>query len=462
MRRDLEVLLVNQYYPPDTSATATVFRDLVETLAARGHRVTVLCGRPSYDPAAARPGVPREGGPESAVTVRRVRSTTFHRRGMAGRVANYLSFVLIAGLRVLVERRPDVVVVGSDPPFAVWVALAAARGRPVVYSLRDLHPDFAVASGMVRPGLLTGIWDALHRGGLRRCALVVCLGETMAERVAAKGVGRNRIAVVPDGAWHPAGRPQPDVVAELRRGAQFVVSHAGNLGGAAVWECLAAAGRSMNGEASFLFVGGGCRAEVVRRAGLRLVPYRPPEELPSVMAAGDLQAVAMRRGMEGLVVPSKLYTILAHGRPVLAAVPEGSEVARIVREWGCGLVVDPEDPVQIAAGVRWARAHPEVLSMMASRALAAAAHFERGRHLLRLASLVEAAAGARSDEVAVLPERPRRESHVLLAGKARAGDGRGLVHREPPRGGAGEGGREGAGGRRPLERKDREPGRPPR
>jgi glycosyltransferase involved in cell wall biosynthesis len=125
--------------------------------------------------------------------------------------------------------------------------------------------------------------------------------------------------------------------------------------------------------------------------GLCILPFRPVDQLPSVMAAGDVQVVTLRPGLEGLVVPSKLYTALAHGRPVLAAVPEASEVAAIVRRWGCGVVADPGDPGDVARKLAWCREHPEELQGMADRARAAGRHYERRACLARLVEVIESA-----------------------------------------------------------------------
>lgn len=385
----MRVTLINQYYPPDTSATAKVFEELVSELASSGHRVRVLCGRPSYNPTGRRAWRLLRRTAVNGVVIERVGSSGVARERMWGRVANYLTFALIAGVRVLFLPRPDVLVVGSDPPFSIWLALLAARGRPVVYSLQDLHPDFAIASGMIREGAITRIWDASHRAGLKRASLVVCLGETMAERVAAKGIGRENVAVVPHGASLPQSRPDSDVVAGLRGESRFLCLHAGNLGGAGAWETLIGASKLLESGAELIFIGDGFNSDMIRGAGLRLLPFRPPEELASVMAAGDMQVVTQRQGMEGLVVPSKLYTIIAHGRPVLAVVPAVSEVARIVEEWGCGLVADPEDPYDVASKIEWAQANPEALARMGEQALLAAERYERGALLKEFVAMTE-------------------------------------------------------------------------
>lgn len=391
----MKVLLINQYYPPDTSATAKVFEELVLKLLSNGHRVRVLCGRPSYNPADSRGWRILSKSVEDRVVVERVGSSGIGRQWMWGRVADYLTFALLAGVRVLLGgRRPDVVVAGSDPPFSVWVALLAARGRPVVYCLQDLHPEFALVSGMIRPGLLTRIWEMIHRSGLRRSSLVVCLGETMAKRLQAKGVPGERIVVAPLGAPTASGSVDAALVEDLRSGSKFLCVHAGNLGGAGAWETLAQASKLLADDTKFLFIGEGFNSGLIRRSGIQLLPFRTESELASVMAAGDLQVVTLRPGMEGLSVPSKLYTVLAHGRPVLAVAPNESEVSQIVRQWGCGLVADPSDPGDVASKINWARENPNGLAEMSKRALKTARHYTREGNLEQLARLIEEQAGA--------------------------------------------------------------------
>jgi len=367
--------VVNQYFPPDPAATADTTADLVGALTAAGHEVSVLAGRPSYDPDATSSWRPMRRESHNGSRLERVGSSAFDRRNIEGRTANYLSYLAMAGARALLMPRPDVVVAGSDPPLAVWVALAA---------------------GWLPPGLVARVWERLHRAALSRSSLIVCLGETMATRVRRKGLALERIVVVPDGGRPPLQAVEPSVVEELRAGADFVALHAGNLGSAGAWRTLVdAVGRV--GGVRLLFVGDGAAAPELRARGADVVAFRPASELASVMAAGDVQIVTVRSGMEGLVVPSKLYTALAHGRPVLAVAPSSSEVAHIVRQWRCGLIADPESPQEVARALTWMRNHPWDLEAMAARSRNAGAFYARDRCLQRLVSLIEAAAAGESD-----------------------------------------------------------------
>ncbi|MDQ3640712.1 MAG: glycosyltransferase family 4 protein, partial [Actinomycetota bacterium] len=277
----LRVLVVNQYFPPDSSATAGTTADLAGALRDAGHRVSVLCGRPSYDPDATSSWRPLRRETHEGSHLERVGSTAFDRRNIEGRTANYLSYLAMAGVRALLMPRPDVVVAGSDPPLAVWVGLAAARRRPAVYIVRDLHPEAALAAGWLPPGPVARLWERLHQAALRRSTLIVCLGETMAARVREKNLALERIVVVPDGGRPPLQAVDPRVVEELRAGADFVALHAGNLGSAGAWRTLINGAGSADG-LRLLFVGDGAAAPELRARGAAVVAFRPPSELASV------------------------------------------------------------------------------------------------------------------------------------------------------------------------------------
>jgi len=388
----VHVALVNQYYPPDTSATAGVFSDIVAAFADAGHSVSVVCGRPSYAPSERRGWkASRREVVSNSVNIIRVGSSSFDRKIPAGRVVNYLSYLILAAIWLALRPVGDVIVVGSDPPLAVVAAALAARRRPVVYSLRDLHPDFAIRSGMLRAGRVTRLWELVHRWALRRCAMVICLGDDMAHRVSEKGVPLDRIRVVRDGCVSSPDRSLDEaVVNELRGGASFVAMHAGNLGGTVPWETLVTAREKLVPSIDVVFVGDGVNADVLRDRGVRVEPYRAAEQLAEVMAAGDVQIVAIRPGLEGLVVPSKLYTALAHGRPILAVVRESSDVARIVNEHGCGPVVDPEDPAGVATQLMALAESHVACERSAAGSRRAALALDRARELQRFVDTVDA------------------------------------------------------------------------
>ncbi|MBW3589277.1 MAG: glycosyltransferase family 4 protein [Actinobacteria bacterium] len=387
-RGNPEVLIVNQYFPPDSSATAGVFGEIAGFLSRAGYSVTTLSGHPSYSPQEKIRWKPFSRRVTSLGIVERVGSFASSRNSNFGRATNYISYLVLASLRGALRRRADVVIVGSDPPMAIGAALIAAKGRPVIYTIQDLHPDLGLASGWIRDGFLSRAWQSLHTMAMRKATTVVCLGEAMAQRILDKGVDPRKVIVIPHGSPSKVGAPERAIVEELRQGAGFVVAHAGNIGWGGAWETIIDAAKMLNGEASFLFIGEGVKADQVVNSGQRVLPFRPPSEIGSVMHAGDLQLVTIRPGAEGLVVPSKMYSILAHGRPILAVAPPTSEVALLAQK-GVGIVADPFDPHDIVDKIRWAKAHPEKLAEMGKRARILASEVKRDDQLKKLVSLVE-------------------------------------------------------------------------
>jgi colanic acid biosynthesis glycosyl transferase WcaI len=383
----LNVLVVNQYFPPDTSATASIFESVVGALADAGHHTTVLCGRPSYRPSKRMPWRLLAREVEGRIRVERVGSTAFEYGRLAFRLANYLSFLGLASARVLIARRPNIVVAGSDPPLAVVVAHFAARGRPVVYYLQDFHPPAAIVGGWIKPGLLASTWARVHGWALRRCSQVVCVGDRMAARVADTGVHSERIVVVPNGTAPPSRADDPEVVRRIRGNAEFVIVHAGNIGIAGAWDTIARASRLLDDHVEIVLVGTGALRDYVLRQGLRVEPFA--SNVANVMAASDVQVVTQRRGMEGLVVPSKLYAVLAYGRPVLAVVPETSEVAALVERRRCGVVADPDNPADVAEKIERLEGDPSALAAMGLRAAEASTEYLRPIVFFPLVRLVE-------------------------------------------------------------------------
>ena len=396
----MHILLLNEYYPPDTSATAKMAAQVAETLA-QTHQVTVVAGRPSYDPDEFYPFAWLRRETRNQVMVERVGSTAYPRHQMRRRVSNYLSYLALAVPRALAIR-PDVVLAMTDPPVAGIAGAFIARlgGRPFVYNIRDLYPDMAIGGDIVHTNSLVALWERMHRLALRSATRVIVLGDDMRERILSKGVNPGRVVVVRDGTSIPASMPDryDPVVQEIRCGFPFVVLHAGNLGFYGAWGTLLKAAELLRNEnAGLVFVGDGAnraqlQASVNGSSNVRFLPFRPAEQVPHVMMAGDIHIVTIRRGLEGVVVPSKLYSTLAAGRPVLAVAASESDAARVVRESGCGIAVDPDDPAAVARAILELRNDPARLVEMGRRARETAGKYARVNELQKFAGIIEEAA----------------------------------------------------------------------
>src|SRR5215467_3322713 len=265
----MKILLLNLYYPPDTSATAKMAHTVVDTVCIH-HRVTVLCGRPSYDPTERRPWRPYQTENADLVCIVRAGSTAFPRFNMGKRLVNYLSYVMLAVPRAIFFDC-DVVLSMTDPPFQgiVGALVSMLKRKPYVYNIRDLYPDMAIGGDIVSPGILARVWEKLHRWALRRADRVIVLGEDMRARIIAKGIEASRVVVIRDGAdilpaEEALSAPDPDVVRAIRNKFSFALLHAGNLGFYGAWNTLLTAARKLSSEGvGLVFVGTGAKRTAV-------------------------------------------------------------------------------------------------------------------------------------------------------------------------------------------------------
>jgi glycosyltransferase involved in cell wall biosynthesis len=393
----VHILLLNEYFPPDTSATAKFAAEVAESLSAN-HRVTALAGRPSYDPSERHPHYFLRREVRGNLAVERVGSTAYPRFAMRRRVSNYLTYLSLAVPRAL-SIPSDVVLAMTDPPIEGIAGALVARvsGRPFVYNIRDMYPDMAVGGAIVRPGSFTARWEAMHRWALRQAARVIVLGEDMRDRIVAKGVDPARVVISRDGVAIPETVPSPEnsVAREIRGDFRFVLVHAGNLGFYGAWQTLISAVRMLENEGvGLVFIGEGAMKPQIEAmaAGcrsIRFLPFRPASEVPLVLSSGDLHVVTVKRGLEGVVVPSKLYPTLAAGRPVLGVAPEETDVVRIIRWTGCGIVANPDDPASVAEAIRGVLHDSKQLETMSRRAREISFSYDRVKQLKIFSDTIE-------------------------------------------------------------------------
>jgi len=374
-------------------------RSVVEALSSV-HDVTVLCGRPSYDPTERLPWRPYQTEITGRVRILRAGSTDFPRRDMKKRVANYLSYTALSIPRALFVPC-DAVVAMTDPPFQgiAGAIVSMLKGKPYVYNIRDLYPDMAVGGSIVEPGSLAKIWEKLHRWALRRATRVVVLGEDMRARIVAKGVDPARVSIVRDGAEifppnTPLPFPDPEVVRAIRGNFSFVLVHAGNLGFYGAWNTLVTAGRSLANEGvGLVFVGDGAQRSQIEEAAagsgnIRFLEFFPPSKIPSVLAAADAHVITVKRGLEGVVVPSKMYGILAAGKPIVAVAPNGTDAVSLGVQRGFAVAADPDHPAEVVSAVRALASNPSRLKAMGEAARAAAPDYDRVKELQKFAEII--------------------------------------------------------------------------
>jgi len=348
-----KVIFVNRYFFPDQSATSQLLSDLSVGLSRRGFTVHVLCSRQRYDqPQANLAAFEVING----VTVHRVWTTRFGRDRLTGRALDYLTFYLSSAWRLLkILRTGDTVVAKTDPPLISIVAMIAAkaRGARLINWLQDIFPEVATHLGnnpLPRP--IDAIVRRLRDSTLRAAQMNIVLGRRMCEFTRRLGVPAEGICIIENWADNDRGQPIAAGNCSLRTHlgleGKFVVGYSGNLGRAHEFQTVLAAAALLapDPDIVFLMIGGGVGMTALKRAVERLgmsnfkfLPYQPRAALPDSLAAADLHWVSLLPALEGLIVPSKAYGILASGRPLIfIGDPEG-EIARLIGPANAGVNV---------------------------------------------------------------------------------------------------------------------------
>ena len=391
----MRVIILNQFFYPDHSATSQLMTELAESLVERGVSVTALAGRGRYNGGERLP--PREV--YRGVRVERAWATSFGKGNLLKRLADYSTFYLGATWKLLRLPRHDLVMALTTPPLIALVALVVGRlrGMRVVALVQDVYPDVAVSLGALgRRNPATRLLDWLGRLTLRNSDRVIVVGECMRERLVAK-VGEEfapRVRVIHNWADGREIRPlggerNPFAEQELGAGGKFVLLFSGNLGRVNEFETVLDAALDLRERADilFLFVGEGAQKAAVENfaarhglANIRLLPYQPRELLPYSLAAADAALVTLAEGLAGLSVPSKTYACLAAGLPVLFVGDARSSTARIVAGHECGEVVAPGEHLRLADVLReWASDGAKVAAMGRAARAAFGQHFGRER-----------------------------------------------------------------------------------
>jgi len=357
--RRRRLLVLNQYYAPGFEATAYLLSQLCAELA-KDFDVTVITGK------LALPRADAGRTTMDGVEVVRVRSTAFDRSNLPLRAINYVTYLLASLMTGLFSRKPDVVLCMTDPPVIADVALLVARRfrAPLVVVSQDVFPEIAVELKRLESKPLIDLLRALIGYYLRRADRVVAIGDTMRRRLEEKGAPAERITVIPNWVDTSAITPAPkDNDWSRRHGLEgsFVVMHSGNVGHAQNLDSLVRSTTFLRDldDLVVAVIGGGARhtalvelAERLETDHVRFMGYQPRELLSLSLSAADVHVVGLARGLSGYVVPSRLYGILAAGRPVIVAADEESETARVVVQEGAGVVVPPGRPELLAETIR--------------------------------------------------------------------------------------------------------------
>lgn len=357
----MKILLIVLQFPPDVNSTGVLMSDIADGLTEHGHEVSVVTTFPHYrnfrtEPEYRGRWYGRET--ERGIDVLRLRSYAPGKKTMIRRLINYLSFAGTATLGGLFWRKSWDVILCTNGSFfsgiAAWL-IGLTKRAPFIYNIQDLYPEVPIAAGQLKNRYAIGMLRAIESFMYRRAAKITVISPAMVGNLLPKRVPRTKIALIPNFVDTEYIKPLPrqnSFSSDHGWNDKFLVMHAGNLGHVYDFASLLSAAKQLEGKRDihFVIVGEGvAKPELARQikklslANVELLPYQPREVLPWLRASADVQLALYRRRAASHSLPSKLYEIMASGRPVVASADSGSPVQAHIRTTASGLWVEAED-----------------------------------------------------------------------------------------------------------------------
>lgn len=366
----MRLAVVCPHFEPDVAPTGEVMTRIAHELVARGHHLHVVTTLPWYAEHRVEDGW--DGRPiriDRSAAVGRV--TRLHplaggdKRALVRRAVGFAGFSGGAGLLAAATRGPVDGVLAMSPPITLGLAgkvAASLRRVPLVFNIQDVFPDVTIELGLLTNPVLIRAARAVERLSYAAADAVTVLSDDLRDAVAPRMADGSKVRVIPnfvDAAWIRPGARENAYRREFGLTGKRVVMYAGNVGFSQSLDLLVAAARDLRERDDVVFVVNGAGSALddvkARAAGLpnvRFVGYQPRERLPEVLAAADVHCVLLKPGLGAASVPSKTYSVLAAGRPLVASIDPGTEVPRLLERSGGGIATPAGDAAAFTAAVR--------------------------------------------------------------------------------------------------------------
>ena len=423
----MHILFLTDNFPPEVNAPATRTFEHCREWVKAGHKVTVITCAPNFPQGKVFPGYRNRLSSRETVEgicVIRVWTYISANEGFLKRTADYASFLLSAFLGSLFVRNVDIIVATSPQLFVPCAGDLAGllKRRPYVFELRDLWPESIRAVGAMDNSTLLDWLERLELFLYRRAAAIVSVTDSFRENLAGRGIDREKIDVVMNGAdlerFGP--RPRNEALAhQLGLNGKFVAGYVGTHGMAHNLSTLIEAAQLVErtpglAHVRFLFLGDGAeKASIKSKAsemGLGNVLFLdsvPRQQVADYWSLLDVSVIHLKKTpLFETVIPSKLFECMAMGVPVLHGV--AGESAEIVRREGAGLCFEPQNAAGLAGLIARLEANPAEREEMSRRARAAADRFDRKA---LAAKMLETLLRAARVSAGALPQHTRASAH---------------------------------------------------
>ena len=365
MRKKPSILFINRVLYPEKGETGRVLRDLSRAFAQDGWDVSIVSMHTS------------KGTKPTSKRINIKTGKSLFGKSLFGYMWAWVRLLTLA----LFHPRTDIVVTMTDPPLLVVVGrlISILKGSRHVHWCQDLYPDLFPVLGC--PKILKSLTHWMSKRSFKKCDKIIVIGRCMARKIAAKDIPLGQITVIPN--WYnpvqrqkenerrkkPAPKPKTNVKPSkaskdviLDETQKFRVLYAGSIGRAHSIDTIMDSAqelKSINPDIEFTFISDKRGHDKVMKAkndyglnNIRLIPYQPEANLKPLMESGDIHIITLNPDAEGLMVPSKFYSAIAANRPSIFIGPKNCEVAKVIKDFDCGEVIEPNDSKSLTAAIK--------------------------------------------------------------------------------------------------------------
>lgn len=348
----MKVLILSEFFYPDKSSTPKVLTELAEDLVAYGLEVEVITSKTSYKGENSNLKT-REVYKD--IVINRVNSTELNRNSYIGRIVNYITFLISTFIKVIIKKDYDCILMVSNPPVLPLIGYIVNKfkKKPYVYLLHDVYPDIAVKVGAIKEnGLVFKVMEYINKKIFNSASKVIVLGKDMKKNLLDKKVDENKIEIITN--WADKEKiykenKKNDFSVQECISETFNIVYTGNIGRFHDVETILETANKLkdNSKISFIFVGDGYKKQNIENYkkenslnNIKLMGYKYGETYNQLLNASDIFITTLDKGIEGLGVPSKTYSYMAAGKPIIAIMNSSSEIGSLVEEKELGIRIN--------------------------------------------------------------------------------------------------------------------------
>jgi|YelNatPaOPRAMG01_1025707.scaffolds.fasta_scaffold30324_2 glycosyltransferase involved in cell wall biosynthesis len=349
----MKIILLNQYFYPDIASTGIYAADICAELAKAGNEITVICAEPCYSENS--PLAPyyeiRENIKIERIKLGRWKGREHLKKRVVG-YAIYLVKSFFKTIQLLKKDKYQIIITFHNPPIIglLGAYLSKKYDAKFIFIPYDIHPDILIASGWKIPYMLTKLIELANKKTLNAANKIIVLSEDMRSFLVTKySINKCKIEVIP--LW-----ALPEIAADTdntrhSKANKIILLYAGNMGYSHPAEDIVDAFKSIRDlPIELVFVGSGVKTGIIKKMidsenikNIHILPYQPTEKFKSLLISSDACLVTIARGLENLALPSRTFTYLSAGKPIIAFMNKKASIAKLVLENKCGWVAETKD-----------------------------------------------------------------------------------------------------------------------